>query len=60
MSAQHVADLCAVGAVCLFGASLQTIDTIVQIIAGSLTALAAATSLSMHAYRWWKKRHEIL
>lgn len=55
MSAQHVADACAVGAACLFGVTLNTIDTIVQILAGLLTALAAGVSLAMHIRRWLKK-----
>lgn len=55
MSAQHVADICAMGAVCLFGASLATIDIVVQIVAGVLTALAAAASLAMHIHKWLRK-----
>lgn len=56
VSAQHVADACAAGAVCLFGASLATIDTVVQIAAGLLTAMAAAVSLALHIRRWIEKR----
>lgn len=55
MSVQHVADVCAAGAVCLFGASLATIDTVVQIIAGVLTAIAAALSVAVRVYHWIKK-----
>lgn len=55
MSAQHVADACAAGAVCLFGVSLTTVDIIVQIIAGVLTAIVAGVSLAMHIHRWLKK-----
>lgn len=56
MSAQHIADACAAGAVCLFGASLTTINTMVQIVAGSLTAIAAAISLAIHFYRWTNRK----
>lgn len=56
MTAQHVADACAAGAVCLFGASLATINEIVQIIAGILTAIAALVSVAVHVYNWRKRR----
>lgn len=51
-----IADACAVGAVCVFGASLQTIDIFVQIVAGSLAAIAAAISIGMHIYRWLHRK----
>lgn len=56
MSVQHAADACAASAVCLFGASLATIDIVVQIVAGVLAALVALVSLSMHVYRWTHKK----
>lgn len=56
MSAVHGADSCVVGAICLFSMSLATIDTVIQIIAGSLTALAALASLILHIQSWLAKR----
>lgn len=41
----RMADACAAGAVCLFGISLSAINLVVQIIAGSLAAIAGAVSL---------------
>lgn len=56
MSVQRAADVCAAGAACLFGASLSTIDTVVQIVAGILTAIAAAASISIHVYHWVNRK----
>ncbi len=56
MSAQHVADACAAGAVCLLGVSLTTIDVIVQILAGLLTAIAAGVSLVIRLHRWYHNK----
>ncbi len=56
MSAQHVADSCAAGAVCLLGVSLTTIDIIVQIVAGLLTAIAAGVSLFIRLHRWFNSK----
>lgn len=56
MITEKVTDSCAAGAVCLFGVTLTTIDTVVQIVAGALTALVAGVSLYGIVIRWWKRR----
>lgn len=55
MITEKVTDSCALGAVCLFGMTLATIDLVVQIIAGLLTALVAGVSFYGIVVRWWKK-----
>lgn len=56
MITEKVTDSCAAGAVCLFGVTLTTIDTVVQIVAGALTAVVAGVSLYGVIARWWKSR----
>lgn len=50
-----VTDTCAAGAVCLFGVSLATVDLVVQIVAGSLAAVAAVISI-VRAYSDWRSK----
>jgi hypothetical protein len=47
-----VSDACTAGAACFFGVSLSTADHVVSIVAGLLTAAAAAVSL----YGVWTRR----
>lgn len=51
MIPQKVSDACTFGAACLFGVSLATVNLVVQIIAGTLTAVAAGFSL----YGVWQR-----
>jgi hypothetical protein len=54
MIPSKVSDLCTAGAGCLFGVSLASADHVVSIIAGALTAVAAAVSL----YGAWTRRQK--
>lgn len=56
MITEKVTDTCAAGAVCLFGVTLTTIDIVVQIVAGLLTALVAGVSFYGIVARWWNRR----
>jgi hypothetical protein len=53
---EKVTDSCAAGAVCLFGVTLTTIDLVVQIVAGTLTAIVAGVSFYGIVVRWWNRR----